>query len=784
MVVVVVVSTAGSLVQCDSNFVPLYLDGSGRVEREGNRIVMRESVLSRYASRLLFYADYSLFRYCSEVDRGERSSSSAVIPRLVPHREYAPHDPEQHRLYCRDMLIAFKPWHGDPMSLLPEGSTWEAELTSFLDSGRAPPHLLRERERDTAAARYLAPDRGGEDGGGEGGSPQAGSETESSESEFDLLVAASQLSSQESHLARRQSAADWVQAVAPTFGLGDSDGSTGMDGDLLDALYYGDDEYPWDAYARANPDYGQLRTFENGLFSRAEQLPTAAPRHCPLVLQGEQRLVFALVHEHFQRARNGLSQQDPLLLVISGTAGTGKSKVIQLLREQLGGACRVVAPSGVAAFNVSGVTIHSLLKIPINLRASETLEPLTGEALREAQASLQGVKYLIVDERSFIGQRLFALMSARLSQILPSLGASGALAPFGGLSVLLFGDDAQLPPVRDTPLYADPRRSDWASMAGHALYKHFRLCVVLGTVFRQAKGAFRSCLMRIREGAASDEDVRLLRSRVRNPDALPQFDDAPRLFATKAMVSACNLSRLARQPEAHQESQPAVARIPATDTGLTAAAFPDDEPPRHLLLKDGARVMLRRNLSVEYGLVNGALGQVFAIVYEPGRRPPQDVPFAVLVQFDQYTGPSCAAGIARVVPIFRVRTLGPAGGARTQFPLTLAWGMIVHKYDCSHTPRVPLQQVSAVSLGDVFATQITGIDITSSGCRYRATRVRARACFCCPLEGPNDRWTCARPRHQPGKAPRCRIPSRATGGGSTPRCAGCANGYGVRTSPG
>lgn len=660
--------------------MPVYLNGgNGRVERDGDRIVVRESVLSRYAERMAFYEGYSLYQYASEVDKGERSVSGTVIPRLIPHREYGagPKDPEQYRLYCRDMLIAFKPWRGDVTSLLPEGSSWEAEFDTFVDSGLAALQLLRELERAGVGRQDEL--EGGVVGRGD---PADNSDTESSE----IDLAASQLASQDSYLASNQRAVamDWIEAVAPPVGFG-GDGADHQD--LLDALDYGGDDYPWDEYSRSNPAYHELRNFESVLLNEQTSRSAAQARPSPLELHGEQRLVFAMVFEHFQQVSRGVPQEQ-LLLIVSGTAGTGKSKIIHCLRAHLGDACRVVAPSGVAAFNVSGLTIHALLKLPINLRASDTLEPLAGDALREAQSVLNGVTYLLIDERSFVGQRMLSLVSARLSQIVPH----GDSLPFGGLSVVLFGDDAQLPPVRDTPLYMKPRAGDWASVVGSALYRQFRHCVVLRTVFRQTEDRFRGCLMRVRDAAVTDDDVQLLQSRVLRPDALPAFENAPRIFATRRLVDACNLSMLAQpRPALHGAGvAAAVAIIAATDVGPTRTAFTDDVPPRHLLLKEGARVMLRRNLSVQHGLVNGALGTVVNIVYEPGRRPPNDTPFCILVQFDTYSGPSCDPRHGdRVVPIFPVRTQGAGGAARVQFPLTLAWAMTVHKFaDALDVPPV------------------------------------------------------------------------------------------------
>ena len=91
--------------------------------------------------------------------------------------------------------------------------------------------------------------------------------------------------------------------------------------------------------------------------------------------------------------------------------------------------------------------------------------------------------------------------------------------------------------------------------------------------------------------------------------------------------------------------------------------------------------MLRHNLWTEAGLVNGALGTVQDIIYKPGTRP-GTLPAAVLVKFDQYTGPSCLSNVDNVVPICSRKAEWFVKGlsrSRTQLPLNLSWSMTIHK---------------------------------------------------------------------------------------------------------
>lgn len=313
----------------------------------------------------------------------------------------------------------------------------------------------------------------------------------------------------------------------------------------------------------------------------------------------------------------------------------------------------------------------------------QELPPLEGQALRQLQATFRGVRYLIIDERSFVGQRMFYRIDSRLRQARPE----HSHLPMGGVSVVLFGDDAQLPPVMDARLYAPPA-NDLPSIHGHQLYmQHFTEVIKLTRVHRQADGEFQQLLMRVRDSVTTNADVELLRQRLcmnLGEEEQQLFSRELHLFATREQVAQHNLQMLA---DMSGPDNP-VARIEAMHwgaaSGRTASADLCQGLPASLLLCVGARVMLRSNLSVEQGLVNGALGHVHAILYEEGTQPPS-LPNAVLVQFDAYRGPSCLANVPGVVPIFprtahfSVDRQSSSDCSRSQLPLALAWAVTVHK---------------------------------------------------------------------------------------------------------
>ena len=130
----------------------------------------------------------------------------------------------------------------------------------------------------------------------------------------------------------------------------------------------------------------------------------------PLRLQGKQLQVYDIVRRHLEA-----DAPPPLRMIVSGTAGTGKSYLINCLRLLLKDGLRVAAPTGVAAFNVSGHTLHSLLRLP----TKGEFKDLEGETLHTLQQDLANMRYLILDEMSMVGRIMFGQVDLRLRQVFP-----------------------------------------------------------------------------------------------------------------------------------------------------------------------------------------------------------------------------------------------------------------------------------------------------------------------------------------------------------------------------
>ena len=127
-----------------------------------------------------------------------------------------------------------------------------------------------------------------------------------------------------------------------------------------------------------------------------------------------------------------------------------------------------------------------------------------------------------------------------------------------------------------------------------------------------------------------------------------------------------------------------------------------------LKLSNNSRVMLRTNLWVEGGLVNGSLGTVRHIVYAPGTRPPS-LPLYLLAEFDNNRGPYVYENLFPIVPIVRCWNDKDITRALKQFPLTLAYAMTIHKSQSLTIPKIKIDigaKESAIRLTYVALSRV------------------------------------------------------------------------------
>ncbi len=211
------------------------------------------------------------------------------------------------------------------------------------------------------------------------------------------------------------------------------------------------------------------------------------------------------------------------------------------------------------------------------------------------------------------------------------------------------------------------------------MYRTFEKSLILSVSQRQADASFRDALDRLSFGTSNEEDFDRFSARFKmNVPAAEreQFINATHLFTSRDEVAKHNKAKLVGLDVP-------VARLPARHNNAKAKAASADaaqglEPV--VYLATGARVMLRSNLWLAAGLVNGATGTVVDIVYGRDKSSPNDLPVAVMVRFDHYAGPTMPDGTVPIATQLRGWDDGQGTHCtREQFPLCLAWAITVHK---------------------------------------------------------------------------------------------------------
>ena len=192
---------------------------------------------------------------------------------------------------------------------------------------------------------------------------------------------------------------------------------------------------------------------------------------------------YNIIRKHSEKA----FPKDPLFLIVNGVAGTGKTYLINAIRDLLRTSCAVSATTGKAAYNINGCTIHSLLKLPVGTRGNKEL---TAQALVRLQNKLKGIAYIIIDEYSMLGQTMLGWIDRRCRQ---ATGISDEV--FGHFSIILFGDPAQLPPVADKPLYHSKPTSSLGEQ-GHLAYLMFTKVIKL-SVNQRVQGSHAAVYRRL-----------------------------------------------------------------------------------------------------------------------------------------------------------------------------------------------------------------------------------------------------------------------------------------------
>jgi ATP-dependent DNA helicase PIF1 len=387
-----------------------------------------------------------------------------------------------------------------------------------------------------------------------------------------------------------------------------------------------------------------------------------------------QRFAFNLV-KHFHDTNK------QLLCIINGTAGTGKSYLINSLVQIYNEKHLRCAPTAKAAFIIRGETLHSTVFLPVS-KNQTTLDDLSGDRLSLIQDKFKNIKLVIIDEYSMVSQVMLGQTDKRLRQ------ATGKInLYFGGISIILIGDNGQLPPVAGNVLYKFPPKTNLA-LHGFNCYKQFKLAIRLQVSQRQQnlnndqnQEHFIKFLGRLREGLLDDTQTLIdwqfiLKNRV-TPINILQFANVIRLYPDNASCHKLNSDKLIGL-------QSAITKITALNSPQRVKNLSEEHFSglfNFIYLCNGARLTLTANLWTKKGLVNGANCYVRDIIYLPNAK--NNLPHAILLELENYQGPKFFPLIDTRVDWIPIPALNVynrnVGGSRTQYPLRLAYALTIHK---------------------------------------------------------------------------------------------------------
>lgn len=341
-------------------------------------------------------------------------------------------------------------------------------------------------------------------------------------------------------------------------------------------------------------------------------------------------------------------------LFVTGRAGTGKSTLLRALQGALDAEIVVVAPTGLAAVNVGGQTIHSFFGLPPRLlRSDDVRRSRNGQVMRK-------LDFLVIDEVSMVRSDLMWAIDQSLR-----VNRGRPREPFGGVRLVLFGDLHQLPPVVQEAEVAAHLDSEFG---GPFFFSVPALAEGAGTarleltqVFRQSDETLISVLNRIRDGEVDEDDLTQLNERVAPIRTLGEGDKFVILTPTNAAAHRINAAYL--------EALPGHARTyEAGITGdFTTASHPTDSA---LTLKPGAKVILLRN-DPERRWVNGTVARVSRledkkVMIEVAGREHELEPVSWEQRRYAYDKE-------------QEKIVGTVAGTFKQYPLRLAWALTIHK---------------------------------------------------------------------------------------------------------
>ena len=419
-------------------------------------------------------------------------------------------------------------------------------------------------------------------------------------------------------------------------------------------------------------------------------------------LNEKQKEFFYNVLHHFKTSKL------PLYTFLTGGAGVGKSVVLRSLYQALlkfyngqagenPDAIKILlcAPTGKAAHNIGGNTIHSAFGIPVG--RGFDFKPLDNHQLDTMRCKYFHLKVVFIDEISMVGNKMFNFINLRLQEL------KGCCKLFGGVSIVAFGDLFQLKPVMDSWIFAQSRSG--LECLGTSLWKDNFTVYELDQIMRQKDDlSFAELLNRLRKGNHMiPEDIQVLQSRVLKGDRAVDGDLTcmPHLFTSREESNLHNLQVLSKIPGelkivvhavdtvsgqmASSLKDKVLSKVPS-DAGKTMGL------QKELCLAIGPPFELCLNVSVEDGLTNGTSciirkfdyrvlnSQRCSIVWVELEDPSSGVLWRQkYINLYRNDTPRSWTPILEVTRSFSIQYYKSYSVVRRQFPLHMSAGKTIHK---------------------------------------------------------------------------------------------------------
>jgi hypothetical protein len=393
------------------------------------------------------------------------------------------------------------------------------------------------------------------------------------------------------------------------------------------------------------------------------------------------------------------SKVDPIHVFVTGGGGAGKSHLIKAIYHTVTKIFRhapmnpelpsvfLMAPTGVAAININGTTVNTALAIP--RECGNNVPAMSDQRRTQMRLSLAELKLIIIDEISMVSNMGLLHIHQRLKEIFVTPNSE----LFAGISVLVFGDFFQLPPIRSATTFSNYKNDTFNLYHPWHVFKMAELTQIM----RQKDDlAFTQLLNRVRTASHTDDDIRCIQSRTITPGDENYPSDALHIFPKNAPVDEYNIDRL-QQIQSPQYALEALDQFPPhvrkqdIDRVLSKGRSETGGLDTKILIKENARVMLTTNVDISDRLINGQLGTVIKVSVDNVSNKPS----TIFVKFDDSNAGISAirnssSSFARennLVPIkpvlagIKVRPGKPSSPEmqRLQFPVTLAWACTVHK---------------------------------------------------------------------------------------------------------